>query len=224
MNVSHVVGTRFNLGRGKDSNWTNYRGTLLRLFCAAGVKAQTKKPFMWVVIVDAKTPNSVLNPIIKGLPCEIFRTPKKTGWALDLAEWLRARVPTEWTTFTRVDSDDALHPQYIEDIDAACTPHRQILTFKGGYVYRTKWKQAYRLAKTNTSFQTTVERTDTMKTGYCAAHGRMRRLYKTIVVPKFPRWIVIRHERNERRADNVDYPFPKVLDADLKKHFGFLPI
>ena len=136
----------------------------------------------------------------------------------------RVAPRAQWTTFTRVDSDDALHPEYVKDIDAACTPRRQILTFKGGYVYRLKHKETYRLAKTNTSFQTTVERTDTMKTGYCAGHGKLRRLYKVTVLNKLPRWIVVRHEVNERRPDGVDYPFPKVLDADLQKHFGFLSL
>lgn len=221
MDITHVVGTRFNIGKGTNADWTKYRGQLLRRFAAKSVQMQAKAPALWVVLVDARTPDDVLNPIIEGLPCTIFKTNKwPGGWAGDLADWLRERVKTEWMSFTRLDSDDALHPLYIADIAKAVRPRREILTFRGGLVVRVERMEAHRLMKTNTSFQTTVEQTAKAKTGYCAGHGKLPTLFPTHVLQSFPRWLVVRHERNERHTGK--YPFPRAHPGELKANFGFL--
>lgn len=226
MDVTHVVGTRFNLGRGRDADWTTYRGQWLRRFAAASVNAQVLKPALWVVLVDKRTPPEIINPIIDQLPCTTFKMEmmyptKNTGWARPLADWLRERVKTEWMTFTRLDSDDALHPEYIADIDKAVRPKQEVLTFKGGYVVRLKQRLTYNLPKTNTNFQTTVERTATARTGYCAAHGKLRQIYPVRVLQKFPRWLVVRHEKNERKGK---YALSQPPRGSLHKHFRFLNI
>lgn len=225
MDITHVVGTRFNLGKGTNADWTTYRGRWLRQFAAESVKMQTLKPALWVVLVDPRTPKEIIDPILADMPCEAFNMeimypPKNTGWARPLASWLRERVKTKWMTFTRLDSDDALHPLYLHDINKAVQPRQEILSFRGGYVLRLKQMETYKLMKNNTNFQTTVERTATALTGYCAAHGKLRTIYPLRVLQQFPRWLVVRHEQNERRTGK--YPFPEVPRKSLDVHFGWL--
>lgn len=218
MNITHVVGTRFNIGKGLDEDWTRYRGQYLRRFAAASVKAQILQPAFWFVLVDIRTNQALLDDILGDLPCVVCKIKGQNGWATKFAKAVRRRVKTQWLSFTRLDSDDALHASYLADIDAAAEPKQEVLSFKGGLVTRLKDGRTCKLMKTTTNFQTTVERTATAKTGYCAAHGRLRSIYGMRVLHQFPRWLVVRHGRNDRGQ----LPFTPVPKRALEKHFGFL--
>jgi len=224
VSFTHVIATRFNIGKGTNAAWTKHRGQLLRQYCAKGIEAQIFKDFRWVLLVDENTPAAVLAPIVKGLPCDILHVGrlqpgKRPPWPKKLAAWCKQQAKTDWLVTTRLDSDDVLHPKYMAEIAAAVRPKTESLAFLGGYLIRVPENRVISVRKTTTNFQSVVEPTRDAHTAYSAPHGRIRLRYPPRILSVWPRWLIVQHGENTRVGDLKVKPIRwNVFTRD----FGFL--
>jgi hypothetical protein len=229
--LSHVIVTRLNIGRGRDVAWTRKRIELMIKYCVPGVAAQTHDEFRWVILVgaDMRDPmvKSLLTTVSDMLPynVSVLKVPN-TDWPPVFAEWCRSVILTEWLATTRLDSDDALHPDYIAGIDSAARPETEILAYEGGYVLQLPERSVHHFKTSDTNFQTLVEPAATAQGAYCAQHGHLRKKFKVRVLSMYPRWLVLRHDTNWHysRKRKGACPLPAVPAAEATKHFGFLGI
>ena len=103
--------------------------------------------------------------------------------------------PTPWTVTTRLDNDDAIHPEFIATIQAAAKPTTEFLNIPNGW-YGSK--PHHHRANPFMSF---VERTELARTIYFTAHGIAMAEHAPIRQISNKRlWTQIIHERNYRNV------------------------
>jgi hypothetical protein len=160
MRVAHLVITRFNLQPWKgddphrhlDPAWLEGRLEIFRSVCAPCMNHQTIDDFRWFVIIDPHTPPDVRDAL---------RTTSSHITLVDVASHalkghatrelvLAACTPVEPDLIvqTRIDSDDAVAPDYLEGIRASLIPgstefiayrHGYQLDRRSGHVYQRTW-------------------------------------------------------------------------------------
>jgi len=231
--LTHVVVTRLNITRGRDKVWTRKRIDLLLKYCAPSVFAQTHLRFTWIVLVDASTPaglqSEILTRLIDTQPVRddmslIIVPMVSDDWGHSLGEWCKSNVQSKWVATTRIDSDDAFHPDYLKDIDEVVQPKTELLTFTGGYIFQLPERTTHHFPRTDTNFQTLVEPTAEAVGAHCEQHGKMKARFPFRVIEKYPRWLVVRHDNNwhYNRKKKGACPLPQAPVGALDSCFGFL--
>lgn len=231
--LSHVIATRLNIGRGLNGNWTRKRIDLMVKYCAPSVFAQNYSPVLWIILVDVLTPKAVREAILRrttgirgsrfDVSVNVVTMPPK-NWGPVFGKWCQKVIDTEWVATTRLDSDDALHADYLKDINDAAREKTEVLSFKGGFILQLPERTIHQLMRTDTNFQTLVEPTAKAKGAYCVKHGKLKNRFPFRVIDEYPRWLVLRHDDNwhyDRKRKGA-CKFTPVPVSVFENCFGFL--
>ena len=140
--VHHYILTRFNLSLWKkdksgkkigDEEWLERRMELFERYCLPSVTAQTEQNFIWILLLDANTPETILQRLDRHkLACPQIRLIKVKS---ELGRYF-ARVfqdvvqecllkyganENDTCITTYLDNDDCIERGFIEDVQKRCS-------------------------------------------------------------------------------------------------------
>ena len=146
--IKHFILTRFNVatpGRWEEirlrPHWLEKRYDLFKDFCLPGVASQTRKDFEWIIFFDEQTPADYMERIRKlqsVFPFRIIQTPLFE--MKDLCKQLvQERAGADWLLTTRLDSDDILATDFVENLRRDLKPDtHHNLNFPNGLILSIK--------------------------------------------------------------------------------------
>lgn len=247
LKTEHYILTRFNLhlwtkdkkrNETRTDEWLKQRFELFELFCLPSIINQTNQNFQWIVLFDAQTPDFYKEKI-KGYetickqfcPCfvqsdegryfvKIFRNEIKK----------RLQKDTHRLITTYLDNDDAIHKQYIDDIQQIeYKGQPTFVSFVYGLQYYTELNIATRIPFFNNHFISLIEHISDngmFRTVYgYGSHGTVHKVPNTKMVlidnPEQDRWVEVVHQANMDNDVRMTFKTQLVRDYDkLKNEYG----
>jgi len=190
--AAHILITRMNLTK-PDPDWFRRRLEPFRKFCVPSIRAQVYPPTRWLLLFDKDTPLDFCDEVMQGVDGVRLPVESHAG-ILEIKAWIRANISTPWVITTRLDSDDALHPQYLNDMQRGSQPKVELLDLPKGWmsygdrVFTWGWHSA---------FVSLVERNnDEMYTVNEGPHQTLASRYPHRVLHRNRRWLYVLHVAN----------------------------
>jgi hypothetical protein len=245
--VRHVVLTRFNVplkSFSKDrfgqatltAGWLEHRIRLFRDVCVPSMAAQTCCRFRWFLLIDAAGAASLrprLEAMLGGVDAVILETHDASAWRSGFGEAL-SPLPDRLLV-TRLDNDDALHPDYVRRAQAILTPYADdrpdflqlplVLNFSHGMSWNGE--QFRRMILPQNAFATwLVGRSERDPAGFAplpldVKHIEVSQHFSVIDLRhEEPMWVQLIHDRNisnQARGEPID-----VLPGGSEQAFGYL--
>lgn len=138
---THYLVTRFNViinGDGPEyirsdartPLWLNERTVLFETFCAPTVRTQANQNFTWLIYCDAKTPEDILKRI--RIATHVMKTIQivlvsNFDELLIHLRQITSDCPTPFVITTRLDNDDGIGIQFINDIQSNFVPEDLVI-------------------------------------------------------------------------------------------------
>lgn len=219
--MNHFVLTRFNLRLwwNEDKNhqpiqteeWLKERFRLFQTYTWPSLKAQTNQDFKWICLFDKDTPNQYKEQIHRlqrqwdsFLP--FFCGEKETKQFQRYFKYLvytNSDKEQEHLLTTYLDNDDALHKDFIKDVQerAKKLQYNTIISYQYGIQYYEEMNIAIRIPYKNNHFLTYYERlSEHLRTVWDFWHFSIFK-YPHIIIElidnkKMPLWIESIHEGN----------------------------
>ncbi|MBW2647921.1 MAG: hypothetical protein JRE23_17460 [Deltaproteobacteria bacterium] len=142
--MKHCLVTPWNIDN-VDPEWLTERQVLFEKFCLPSVQSQTDKNFEWILVADARTPDT-FKEVIEAYPATVLYgdfenlpVPKKgverpknrfhralqleVATAAPLKKYLEAK-DVDYIITTRLDSDDAISTNHIDKIWNCVRQHK----------------------------------------------------------------------------------------------------
>jgi hypothetical protein len=227
MRVAHLVITRFNLQpwKGDDPNrhldpvWLEGRLEAFRQVCAPCMEQQTIDDFQWFVIIDPRTPDSVRHALSSASRhvalVEVTSHAVKGRSTRELV--LAACTPAEpdLVVQTRIDSDDAIAPDYLQQVRASLSPGRtEFLAFRRGYQLDRRSGHAYRRTWTSGPFMSLAQPPSPHPISiYDVPHPRVSRVAPLRHIETPGMWLQTLHGLNvsSELQDGIPVPARRIL-------------
>lgn len=206
--------TRFNLRNSfysVDKNntpiltdeWQKHRMNIFRKYCFPSIKNQTNQNFIWLVYFDDLSPDFVMHAI-EELKSEYSNFhPKfssemelvKTAVLNDIRELINPE--TRYIITTDLDNDDALHKDFIAEIQGAFIPEDfYVMAPVDGYCLKIESKNIIsQYSFVYSPFITLIESVTNFKTVMVRNHRKWADV-KTIRLENQPLWMQIIHKKN----------------------------
>ena len=213
--MKHFLITRFNVGK-IDPTWVEHRFKVFEAFTLESLKAQTCKGFTWLIFYDGNTSQDFkdrLSLLVRNFPSEkvelvassdpyFMRIDREMGGLVHennvVAQAVRPLVSPgdERVITTRLDSDDAVHMEFIQRIQTVARqldPSRFIV-FKQGYI----WHEGivYPRSSYHNPFSSYLEPAERVRTVYCVNHGFVGQVAEVHVVKRWRAWLQVVHGKN----------------------------
>ena len=139
----HFVLTRFNVRcgpevadypdgcwPGADAAWLRRRMELFARVCVPSMRSQTCRDFRWLVLCDAESPPWLAAELAQFSDvCESVWMPADQWTA---PQEVRRRATHDWIITTRLDSDDALAPTFLEQVQRSFDARDTFIVFEAG--------------------------------------------------------------------------------------------
>ncbi len=187
-----------------NKQWLDERVVLFNKFCLPSVKGQTEKNFIWFICFAENTPPEYVNQI-----CLIDQIiPIFAGSQTQAVERSRAYLLEQGLVVTtRLDSDDSLSFNYLEElfkqiesIDKNITKDGCVLSFTNGCEYDLRKQKYYKRLYPHSPF---IAFCEIIKSGkklkgiFHEAHFCMHEKYKTFLIStEKPMWCINIHDGN----------------------------
>ena len=239
MELQHFLLTRFNIllwkqdKRGKKvrtTKWLEHRFSLFEKYCLPSIKNQTCQDFGWIVLFDSMTPDNYkarIEDYQKDCPqlIPVYVEPEY-GWCF--ADIFRSeivkRLKAKRVLTTYLDNDDALHVQFVEDIQqrVATVSDGTFINYDDGYQYYTEDKFLMRVHYPTNHFVSVVEsgNSATLKGifGY-GSHAAIDEIknVKIECVKGQRMWCEVVHEKNIMNDAKI-FTLSMVSDKDVLRH------
>jgi len=190
--AAHILITRMNLTK-PDPDWFRRRLEPFRKFCVPSVRAQVYQPTCWLLLFDKDTPPDFCDEVMQGVD-GVKLLAESRGGVQEIKAWIRANISTPWVITTRLDSDDARHPQYLSDMQQGSRPKVELLDLPSGWalymgrVFNWRW---------TSNFVSLVERNNAeMLTVNDGPHNTLKKRFPYRVVNEKRRWLYVLHGNN----------------------------
>ena len=211
--MKHYVITRFNLGIysskpmfGAKLNispdaWMAHRIHLFLTLTVPSMKAQTNQNFTWFVLMDAKTPEIFMRALYKIRYGNLYIYNTNTSHITMTDAVLQHIEPGEYDLITtRLDNDDLLHKNAINDIQNLYRVNRgselpYTIDIPHGYTFDLKAKEIYPTTYPGNANISLVERSVGAKTAWHDQHGKIYNQYYHIQTIE-PGWMIVVHSQN----------------------------
>lgn len=199
-----VILTRFNLymkfGDAEPPNlnrdWLERRVQLFEHLCQPSVANQTYKDFRWLVMLDPRTPQDIVDRLnsLQAVDARGVENPEHKALGRMLAE----SVSDDWIITANLDSDDMLHRDFVKDLVESfqIQPPREktFLVFPTGYT--VAGGKYYRMEYLSNQFRAIAEPVSDCETVFAVDHHKVGDLPNVRVVNDRPRWAMIVHGTN----------------------------
>lgn len=207
---SHFLITRFNIGfksrypeESVRREWMESRIAIFEKTTLPSICAQTEKNFTWLILFDPSTckehPDFIQK--LQALDfCEPVFHESKTFASQSLIKTeisKRLDPSVRHVLTTRLDSDDAVHQDYIKDFQAHFEPGKNyIVNFTDGFAYSQNHLSEYK--RNMVLFATFYECLDSaeLKTVYCVSHAALKKVAPVKYVHGKPMYIYYYHANN----------------------------
>lgn len=208
--MKHYVLTRFNLGMYSGNKmfagckrnlcpdaWMAHRINLFLTLTVPSMKAQSNQNFTWFVLVDAATPEIFKHTLAK-INCDTLHFIYVDGESMTDAV-LRDIEPGEYDLITtRLDNDDLLHQNAINDIQnlydaAAELPY--VIDIPHGFTFDLKARKIHPTTYPGNANISLVERSIGAKTVWHDQHGKIYNLYPHFETHESG-WMITIHSQN----------------------------
>lgn len=202
-----VIITRFNLyipfrelnstSPNLEPKWLEGRMKLFEDYCQPSIAAQTYKNFRWLVMIDPKTPQDIVDRL-NSMP-HVEATPMEKFMHWDVAEVVREWTPAEeWILTVGLDSDDMLHKDFLKELVEVVTanPPTERMFYTYPYGYSVENRRFYRRLYPDNQFYAFAEKWADCETVLCADHDDMAKTAPIRYLHKKPRWAAVIHGTN----------------------------
>lgn len=243
----HYILTRFNLrlwtkdkkrNETRTDEWLKKRFDLFEKICLPSIMNQTNQTFKWIVLFDSETPEFYKKKIqhyqnICKLFCPCFVEACKSRYFVSVfREEIQKRIEkkTNLLITTYLDNDDALHKNYIEEIQQMEVKRPTFVSYVYGIQYYTELNIATRVPYTNNHFISLVEPLNENQTNFKTVYGygshvdiNKHKRIETVYIknPQQDRWIEVIHETNMDNDVKMTFDTKLIKDVDqLKKEYG----
>ena len=205
----HFISTKFNLrifnGLNNDPDWLEYRFKLFDQFCYPSIRGQSNQNFKWIVYFDSQTP-------------EIFKKKfeKYSEWKNFISVYIDGHISrkisrkiiisnltpgVEYLITTRIDSDDAICKDFVENIQKNFEYQRfEFISFPYAHVLHPSGK-LYSFRYLNNPFVSIIEKIiepnlNGVKTIGRAKHTEFSKLGNMKQIKSKYSWLQIVHGKN----------------------------
>ena len=243
----HYILTRFNLrlwtkdkkrNETRTDEWLKQRFELFEKICLPSIMNQTNQTFKWIVLFDSETPEFYKKKIqhyqnICKLFCPCFVEACKSRYFVSVfREEIQKRIEkkTNLLITTYLDNDDALHKNYIEEIQQMEVKRPTFVSYVYGIQYYTELNIATRVPYTNNHFISLAEPLNENQTNFKTVYGygshvdiNKHKRIETVYIknPQQDRWIEVIHETNMDNDVKMTFDTKLIKDIDqLKKEYG----
>lgn len=243
----HYILTRFNLrlwtkdkkrNETRTDEWLKQRFELFEKICLPSIMNQTNQTFKWIVLFDSETPEFYKKKIqhyqnICKMFCPCFVEAYKSRYFVSVfREEIQKRIEknTNFLITTYLDNDDALHKNYIEEIQQMEVKRPTFVSYVYGIQYYTELNIATRVPYTNNHFISLAEPLNDNQTNFKTVYGygshvdiNKHKRIETVYIknPQQDRWIEVIHETNMDNDVKMTFDTKLIKDVDqLKKEYG----
>jgi hypothetical protein len=241
----HFVFTRVNLGYkdriGKikkdffnEESWLDYRFDIFYNTCLPSMIQQTNQKFIWFIYLDIETPKKYIEAVqskIKGKQNMVVLL--KAGSFGSVLQHARDSiidkgvVGFEYLITTRIDSDDMIHHDYINEIQKRFNYQKYTsINFNKGFVYDLRFKLLGTAINKSNPFISVIEKVESFgsfKTVFHIEHSKFIFEKERIEIKSGERmWAMTIHDLN---IDTNFYGNPKLFSFSEKINgfnFSFL--
>ncbi|MBI1183514.1 hypothetical protein GC194_04550 [bacterium] len=216
----HFIITRFNIIFGKNDkkgrsvdqhgDWLLHRCALFERFCLPSVLQQTDKNFEWLLFFDSETKAEVWKkydalPQVRVCLIDNEHYYDDRGMVQEVLGEIVKNESYKYLITTRLDNDDALHPDFVAGINAqvnkmAWLKHR-IVQYSDGFELSLPQKKVWQIHSPHYShsFLSFIEKYQSGKeplTCFNYRHVEMKKHYRLKNLKKPIGWLRLIHERN----------------------------
>jgi hypothetical protein len=236
----HVILTRFSCAfrhrtpqggweiRPPDQEWIAQRLDLFERYCLRSIERQTCKAFIWVLLCHPTTPTDVLTRLtalvagLNGVVLLFDGLPLGSGLARTLDEQLS--LGSQPTITTRLDSDDALAPGFVETVQAiACATreHPILISCPYGILWDDASRRAYWAFGLGNPFLSLVTPSHAFDIVLAEASRKIKYRFPIAIGPRRSMFVQVIHGRNVlNRVHRLRYPMSA---RQVRTCFPFLP-
>ncbi|WP_036259873.1 glycosyltransferase [Mesorhizobium sp. WSM3224] len=200
-------------GKGRvnlDPVWLVERLTLFDNYCAPSLEAQSLKDFVVLVAFDAETHENYVRTVCecaKGIDIRPVLVEAGGSHGASFNAFVQGDTDAEFVALTRLDSDDALAPSFMERVDhsarreiekGAVDEQPLYIAFPNGQNFDTATGRYTRHDYATSAFGTLVEkRSPTMNGVYSDHHQKMATRYNTVFATAYgAQWCIVVHDNN----------------------------
>lgn len=235
LNMYHVLLTRFNVRRfaaidpcALSAEWLEARMQLFEQITFHSVASQSRLPDAWLVFFDEGTPKATrdqFRQLCRKLP--MLRAEYCSELDAKLcADRIRIMLPSgkNWLITTRLDSDDALNPQFIETLQDCARPGvREFINPTRGLIVANG--RLYRKRHYSSPFISLSEPVTDCRTVWLDQHQWLARHGHVRQFPMVDAWIQVVHGRNiANQVRGVRVAPARVLPNTLPPALGASPM
>lgn len=200
-------------GKGRanlDPVWLVERLALFDKYCAPSLEGQSLKDFTVLVAFDSETHENYIRTVCDcstGIEIKPVLIEAGENLNLRLNEFVQGDTDAEFVSLTRLDSDDALAPSFVERVDyygrraiakGEVDQQPLYIAFPHGQNFDTATNRYTNHEYPTSAFGTLVERRSPAMNGiYCDKHTKMASRFNTIVpTSKDAQWCIVIHDNN----------------------------
>jgi len=214
---THYLVTRFNVPverwqRDKsghatlNDSWFDHRLDLFSTYCLPSVLHQTNQDFQWLIYCDQKiSPSQLLklSKLVADVTRFTIRMADSLERMLDDLRQLISEAGTPYVITSRLDNDDAIAINFIQDIQSGFEEKElMLLHFDDGIAYDCIVRVATRMqTKVHNTFTSLVERiatTHDIVTVYGFHHTEIPSSIQIVHISGGEHWLKVIHDRNLR--------------------------
>jgi hypothetical protein len=202
--TDHYLITRFNvrINERAGDEWLRHRLRYFEKICIESIKSQTVQDFEWLVYFDAERDQWFEDEVYR-LAADTFTPVWVEGRfsPQDCAADIGARASKKWVITTRVDNDDALARDFVEQVQGCFAGVTEFVNFTSG-LQLTDDGRAYHRSDPSNAFISLIEPvTDGPLMGvYVAWHDRVSAYAPVRQVTTHPMWVQMVHGKNIANA------------------------
>lgn len=200
----HFLITRFNVRLDKKASeeWLRHRLTYFESMCLPAIAQQTVRNFTWLVYFDAER-DPWFDASVNRLSADGLFEPVWVDGRFDpktCAEDVARRSSSSWLITSRVDNDDALARDYVEQVQALFAGSTEFLNFTSGLQFTDDGKLFHRSDPSN-AFISLIEPNSRNAMGvYVDSHDRVSKYASIRQISTHPMWVQMVHARNIANA------------------------
>jgi hypothetical protein len=204
VDFDHFLITRFNVRMTEKASeeWLRHRLTYFESMCIPSISRQSARDFRWLVYFDAER-DPWFEASVNALSSDGLFEPVWVNGRFDpkvCAEDVAKRSSRPWIITSRVDNDDALARDYVEQVQALFAERTEFVNFTAGLQLTDDGKLLHRSDPSNAFISLIEPNSHQAMCVYVDSHDRVSKHAPIRQVSTHPMWVQMVHGRNIANA------------------------